>query len=479
MIVQSAKDVVYIVKLAITLLDRRHPLQKDIEKIIRKVSVERAPEYTLTPKTHAKYYEDLQSVIQESADTKQFLIEESSPPNTIWSYYGGLLKEIEAAGRTQKEQDLQAAWFKYGDWGSYLGIKCTSEMFDTHKNPLPSGRKPDILHVIPGFQPSEVLAVAVGDLKRPPPKGEKFSGFPPDAQGRALDFARLIYDANPSRYQTGAISYLSDGVTIQFFLYCGEKKILRSPPMKLRNRGGRWLFGLMTTPLERFSMSILFKCTIIGREYALKYFYEQSEAVKERATLIQVRDNFRLNNFLTEPFNLTDDGKGILLSPVCVDISASSNFSGYDKSQLLQLYLVVQELHTAGWVHRDLRPSNILIQQTGDICLSDFSTCVRINESHPYSGTTKYASNSIILSLKVSRDSPPVLPALPEDDYASLVKICYVSVFIGSHKSLKRIRNDSYEEIQEFWRPRLDARSWQNLLNKTYDFIQFLDDFLP
>lgn len=53
-----------------------------------------------------------------------------------------------------------------GDWCAYFGISSTSKMYDTSKTPLPSGRKPDIVHVLPGHYPSEVSIVAVGDLKR-------------------------------------------------------------------------------------------------------------------------------------------------------------------------------------------------------------------------------------------------------------------------------------------------------------------------
>lgn len=212
----------------------------------------------------------------------------------------------------------------------------------------------------------------------------------------------------------------------------------------------------------------------------MKYFDDEEEAVKEIEALKMVRNSIRSNNFLIEPLNLTEDGKGILLSPICRDVSAPSTFSGYDKLQLQQLIVVVRELHNAGWVHRDLKPPNILIQHNGDICLTDFSTCVRVNESYQYSGATKFASDNILQQLKLSRYELPVLTARTNDDYASLVKLCYVSVFTGCYKSLKRLRSDRYDEIEEFWESRLSAVTWKNLFNQSYDeLLQFIDSIFP
>ncbi len=78
------------------------------------------------------------------------------------------MKRIEQAGQSNKEGRLQDAWFQHGDWCQYFDISdFTSEMHDTRRSPLLGSIRPDVVHIVRGFQPSEAVVVAVGLLKRP------------------------------------------------------------------------------------------------------------------------------------------------------------------------------------------------------------------------------------------------------------------------------------------------------------------------
>lgn len=49
---------------------------------------------------------------------------------------------------------------------------------------------------------------------------------------------------------------------------------------------------------------------------------------------------------------------------------------------MIELVKAVHDVHTRGYIHRDLKPDNILIDKNGHIKLSDFGLCTSSHESH-------------------------------------------------------------------------------------------------
>lgn len=45
-----------------------------------------------------------------------------------------------------------------------------------------------------------------------------------------------------------------------------------------------------------------------------------------------------------------------------------------------ELVLALDAIHSFGYVHRDVKPDNLLIAKSGHIKLADFGTCVKMNE---------------------------------------------------------------------------------------------------
>jgi serine/threonine-protein kinase MRCK len=49
------------------------------------------------------------------------------------------------------------------------------------------------------------------------------------------------------------------------------------------------------------------------------------------------------------------------------------------KFYLAEMVLAIDCLHCLGYVHRDIKPDNLLIDRNGHIVLADFGSCLRLN----------------------------------------------------------------------------------------------------
>ena len=58
---------------------------------------------------------------------------------------------------------------------------------------------------------------------------------------------------------------------------------------------------------------------------------------------------------------------------------------------IAQLVVAVETVHSMDYIHRDLKPDNILIDQKGNIKLSDFGLC---KNNHEYSDVNVYHNAS-------------------------------------------------------------------------------------
>lgn len=50
------------------------------------------------------------------------------------------------------------------------------------------------------------------------------------------------------------------------------------------------------------------------------------------------------------------------------------------KFYIAELTLALEAIHTLGYVHRDIKPDNMLMDATGHLKLADFGTCMKMDE---------------------------------------------------------------------------------------------------
>ena len=65
-----------------------------------------------------------------------------------------------------------------------------------------------------------------------------------------------------------------------------------------------------------------------------------------------------------------------------------------------EVVLALEAVHSMGYVHRDVKPDNMLLDEKGHLKLADFGTCVRMDEdglvrSDTAVGTPDYISPEV------------------------------------------------------------------------------------
>lgn len=88
-----------------------------------------------------------------------------------------------------------------------------------------------------------------------------------------------------------------------------------------------------------------------------------------------------------------------------------------------EIFCALNEMHKLGWMHRDLKPDNILIDKSGHIKLADFGSCIKMIDNKVTSnimvGTPDYISPDVISSFGDS------VTYGPEVDYWTMGVIIY------------------------------------------------------
>ena len=89
-----------------------------------------------------------------------------------------------------------------------------------------------------------------------------------------------------------------------------------------------------------------------------------------------------------------------------------------------QLLIGLQEIHKAGFVHADLKPDNIVIDENNNPLIIDFDVSVRINQLQPPRGTLEFMPPEIVQHFIFEED----IRYTPDMDIYSLGAIFYLII---------------------------------------------------
>jgi serine/threonine protein kinase len=203
--------------------------------------------------------------------------------------------------------------------------------------------------------------------------------------------------------------------------------------------------------------------------------YKSADACRHEASVIATLrkhcEESRLPLFPRD-VQVSADGKQILMAPVAHRFRVNH----FTRRHGRQLVAAVQALHAAGFVHRDIRPSNILCQDDGSVLLIDFAFAQRDKEDDGkgYAGTVRYASDRVLSALSAEQRS---LVCTQADDWASVVRTLFSFLCPTVSLDLDRFGDKQYAEIRSYWQTNL-VGCWSQLSDAA-SILAHVDGLLP
>jgi len=175
-------------------------------------------------------------------------------------------------------------------------------------------------------------------------------------------------------------------------------------------------------PLARgaFGEVSIAKCNLDGKIYALKKqrkadmlaMLEKANFMEEKLILCsddpspwltQIHSAFQTEDAIYLAMEFMAGGD---IMSLCIRADETNIIKLDEKTvrfYIAEVVLALQALHERGWVHRDVKPENLLLDATGHVKLADFGSCARLNErALAYSavaiGSPDYISPEILAS---------------------------------------------------------------------------------
>lgn len=191
-------------------------------------------------------------------------------------------------------------------------------------------------------------------------------------------------------------------------------------------------------------------------DYVLKLF--KTNEARGEATMLKQLENLDVPHV---PKLIKEHDRALILSPRCEHIYHITCH------QALQLLETLQHVHKHGFVHRDIRPANLLVQRNGSILVNDWGFTVPIDTEQPYAGTLIHASDAVLKKLSEGQANIRVTAA---DDLVSFVRTVFVLTFPHAAPRLnisktKYFSHDAKKVLQMWNVSRKLPEKWRDLQN--------------
>jgi len=341
-----------------------------------------------------------------------------------------LIEDALNAGMTMKQQ---LHWSKSGKWMT----------LDDSVNP---GVEPD-------FCMTEVVDknMIVPDGVRPPQSKYEVSvalemkkGFKDTDQIEAIDYGERLLCFQRGR----SVAYSA------LFHCCGNERMIRW--VEVREENGRFLSRLskphslapggvgqkelltmMMTPSPDLGLDFP-KVRAAGTNEMVKITSFLGEGATSRVYAALFQGQHGVLKLLKDGFHSLADREAQILDhlvqngvsgipPSCKKVRHDALFFGEEYTHVVALSLdqlkglvrCLEEAHSAGVVHRDVRPSNIMQDMSGMVRLIDWGLSHQDSTPTPFAGTFRYASDEVLESAINFKTRCP----LPRDDLQSIVRV--------------------------------------------------------
>ncbi|GIY55189.1 hypothetical protein CEXT_373211 [Caerostris extrusa] len=241
---------------------------------------------------------------------------------------------------------------------------------------------------------------------------------------------------------------------------------------------GRGHFGEVQVVREKatgdvYAMKVLRKQETLSQQSMA--FYEEERDIMAKSTspwLTKLQYAFQDNQHLYLIMEFHPGGDMLSL------LEKYDNFLPEEMCQfyLAELVLAINSLHTMGYVHRDIKPDNILIDRTGHIKLADFGSSSKLNNhklvtsSMPV-GTPDYVAPEVLTAMNAGPISCKSYGV--ECDWWSLGIVAYEMVF-GSTPFTSDTVLITYNNIMNFKNALKFPSEASDVSNELFDLIKKL-----
>lgn len=126
-----------------------------------------------------------------------------------------------------------------------------------------------------------------------------------------------------------------------------------------------------------------------------------------------------------------------------------------NSEQCTELIDILKNAHSAGVVHRDVRPDNIMQSLNGQVFLIDWGFAYRLSEQSipPFEGTFRYASDDVLDSAIISSERAPQ----PKDDLHSLARIILSQNSTCLKGELAELTPANLKAAKDLWQRKRDS----------------------